>query len=169
MSFLPPDYDPPKSGGNYMKFQDGENKFRILSPPILGWEDWKDKKPYRFPMNEKPDAPMVHGEKIKHFWAFLVWNYSEDVVQILQIVQKSVQDGIRSLTQDDDWGDPYGYDIKVTKKGKGLDTEYSVNPVPHKKISKEIQDAVDAKPCDLKALFTGDDPFDMSLSDLFKS
>ena len=40
-NFLPQDYEIPQDVGNYMKFEDGENKFRILDKPIIGWEGWK--------------------------------------------------------------------------------------------------------------------------------
>ena len=40
MSFLPLTYDVPSSTGNYFKFQDGANKVRIMSQPILGWRFW---------------------------------------------------------------------------------------------------------------------------------
>jgi len=166
--FLPPDYEPPKSHSNYMKFQDGDNKFRILSKPILGWLDWKDKTPYRFQLSEKPTNSMSPDQKIKHFWAFVVWNYDEEDVQVLEITQATIQNAIRALSQNSDWGDPFDYDIKVSKKGSKLDTEYVVTPVPHKPVAKFITDAYNNKPCDLESLFDGEDPFDLSKKDLFR-
>ena len=59
--FLPEGYEAPQGTGNYMKLQSGENKFRILSKPIIGWLDWKDNKPHRFRMKERPEKPMVCG------------------------------------------------------------------------------------------------------------
>ena len=44
-TFLPDGYEVPKSsGGGYMKFKQGANKFRILSSPVLGWEYWTESK-----------------------------------------------------------------------------------------------------------------------------
>ena len=40
MTFLPKGYEIPTSEGGYMKFAIGENRFRILGKPILGWETW---------------------------------------------------------------------------------------------------------------------------------
>jgi len=37
----------PKSSGQFAKFEDGRNKFRILTDVVTGWEGWKDKKPFR--------------------------------------------------------------------------------------------------------------------------
>ena len=60
---------------------------------------------------------------------------------------------------DTDWSDPYHYDIKITKSGKGKETEYSVNPVPHKPLDPYIKQQFMETPCNLEALFDGNDPF----------
>jgi len=156
--FLPQDYEAPAGSAGYMKLQDGENKLRILSKPIIGWLDWKDKKPFRFRIKEKPDRPMEKGP-IKHFWAFLVWNYEAQAVQILEITQATIQKTIQDLSKNEDWGAPFGYDIKITRKGKDLETEYSVMPSPKKDLSDQIKKAALEKPAYLDALFDGTDPW----------
>ncbi len=156
--FLPEGYEAPTTGGNFMKLQDGENKFRILSKPIVGWLDWKDKKAYRFGMKQKPEKPMEKGP-IKHFWAFIVWNYQEQAIQILEITQQTIQSSITNLSKDQDWGAPFEYDLKVTRKGKDLDTEYNVTPSPKKPLTDEIKKAALDKPCNLEALYSGSDPW----------
>lgn len=159
MDFLPKDYEAPKSSSGYMKLQDGENKFRILSAPIVGWEDWQDKKPIRFPMDQKPAKPIDEKKPIKHFWAMIVWNYAEADIQILEITQTSIRRAIEGLCSDDDWGAPYFYDIKVSRQGEGMKTEYSISPVPHKPLAPHIQQRFYEKRCNLEALFHGEDPF----------
>lgn len=156
--FLPQDYEAPEGGGNYMKLKDGENKIRILSRPIVGWVDWKDKKPFRFPMDKKPEKPLDKNP-IKHFWAFIVWNYNDQAIQILEITQQTIQTSIINLTKDEDWGAPFDYDIKITKKGRDLDTKYSVIPANKKPVTDEIQKAALDKPCYVDALFTNADPW----------
>lgn len=156
--FLPQDYEAPAGSANYMKMKDGENKVRILSKPIIGWLDWKDKKPFRFRMNAKPEKPM--GDKpIKHFWAFLVWNYEAEAVQILELTQASIQKAIQDYSKNDEWGAPFFYDIKIIRKGKDLDTEYSIMPSPKKDLSDDIKKAALEKPAYLDALFEGADPW----------
>lgn len=157
--FLPEGYEAPKSNANYLRLEDGENKFRIMSKPIIGWLDWKDKKPYRFPMDSKPSAPFDPKQKVKHFWAFIVWDYSSSSIKILEITQATIQGAITNLTKDADWGSPFSYDIKIVKTGSSLETQYSVNPVPHKKLPEEIKQAFKDKPCSLEALYAGEDPF----------
>lgn len=159
MSFLPDNYEAPKSKNNYMKLQEGENRIRILSQPILGWEDWLDKKPVRFHFNEKPKTSFDSAKPVKHFWAFVVWNCAEEQIQVLQLTQSSIRSSIEALCKDADWGAPYFYDIKIVKSGDGVETKYAVNPVPHKALDKSIIQAFYEKPCYLDALFTNQDPF----------
>lgn len=157
-AFLPPDYEAPAMGGNYAKISLGENRFRICSKPILGWVGWKDKKPYRFPYNKKPDTQF--DQPLKHFWAFVVWDYSDNSLKILEVSQATVQSGITDLARSEDWGAPYEYDIKITKSGTDKNTKYSVQPTPKKEVSEEVYKATLDKPIWLDALFMKDgDPF----------
>jgi len=106
------------------------------------------------------DINSEYKKQIKHFWAFIVWDYSDSSIKILEITQAGIQSAIKSLTMDADWGAPYGYDIKVIRKGTTMeDTEYTVNPSPHKKLTEEVTTAFAEKPVNLEALFDGEDPF----------
>lgn len=159
IAFLPSGYEAPKTSNFYMKFQEGENKFRILSQPIIGWEDWQDKKPIRYKFRDKPAHPIDHKKPIKHFWSMIVWNYSLEEIQILHLTQTSIRKSLETLCKDEDWGAPYFYDIKVIKKGEGMETEYSLNPLPHKPLSLYIQEMFNERKCNLEALFYNEDPF----------
>lgn len=162
--FLPDDYEQPSSGNGYMKMkEEGEYKIRIMSKPILGWIDWKDKKPLRFPMDQKPAQPVDPKKPVRHFWAFIVWNYNETCIQILEVTQSTIQSQIRALSKNADWGDPFQYDIKIIRKGTTFDnTEYNTIPIPPKKLADEIREAFRDKPIHLEALFEGGDPFSAS-------
>lgn len=159
--FLPTGYEAPKTGSkNYMKLNNGENRIRILSKPILGWLDWDNNKPLRFRMNEKPSKPVVAARPIKHFWAFVVWDYADNKLKILEITQATIQLAIGSLTRDEDWGNPFTYDIKIIRSGEKMETNYQVSPVPHKQVAKEVQAALVQTTINLDALFSGGDPFE---------
>jgi hypothetical protein len=160
--FLPTDYEVP-SESNYMRFQQGENRFRILSKPIIGWEDWKDKKPLRFQYNNKPKQAVDPTKPIKHFWAMVVWDYAKNKVSILEITQKSILSIIQGLCKDPDWGNPTEYDIKVKKTGSDMETKYETTPTPHKALAENIKTAFYGLKIDLNALFTGNDPFNPSV------
>lgn len=166
MSFLPDNYETPQQSSSYLKFQDGENKLRILSKPVIGWLDWKDNKPMRFRMNAKPEKPVDPLKPIRHFWAMLVWSYQNNAIMILEITQATIQKSIESLSKDDDWGAPFAYDLKIVKKGKEKQTEYSVTPSPKKKPDDSILKAALEKPGYLEALYDGADPW--AVSDKYK-
>lgn len=159
MSFLPDDYQAPSASSYYLKLTEGENRVRILSKPIFGWEDWKDNKPVRFVMDKKPAKSFDPKKPVKHFWAFVVFNCHAEQIQIMQITQATIRKNIEALCRDKDWGSPYGYDIKIIKTGDGVDTEYAVNPVPHKPIDPYLITSFNEKRCNLNALFTNADPF----------
>lgn len=171
-NWLPKDYSVPQSsGGNYMKFEQGANKFRILTAPIIGWEYWtKDNKPRR--MRDEPQSlpedirydkdkdGNMRPSKVKHFWALGVWDYKENKVQVLEITQAGIQRSIEELVVHQDWGNPTKFDITVNRKGEGLNTEYTVQPSPHKLTPPEALNAIEANPLKLEALFDGGDPFE---------
>ena len=156
--FIPEDYQPSKSN-NYLKLKEGENKFRILSQPVFGWEDWLDKKPLRFRKENRPYKAVDANKPIKEFWAFIVWNYVDQAIQIMQITQATIKNSLHALCIDEDWGAPYGYDIKIIKTGAGKDTEYVVNPLPHKPLPDHVKESFAAKRINLEALFDNVDPF----------
>lgn len=156
--FLPEGYEAPQGGGSYLKLQQGENKLRILSKPIIGWLDWKDNKPYRFRFNRKPEKPMS-DKPIRHFWALVVFDYNENAIKIWEVTQSTIQKAIEDLAKNEDWGSPHQYDIKITKKGQEKQTEYSVMPSPKKDLIAEIKQAAKDKPVHLEALYDGKDPF----------
>lgn len=158
-NFLPEDYESPKSSSWYLKLQEGENKIRILSQPVYGWEDWKDNKPIRFKMEDKPRSSVDPKKPVRHFWAFIVWNYDQEQIQIMHITQATVRSAIEALCKDKDWGAPFFYDIKIIKKGEGTKTEYLVNPLPHKPLPDYVEENFKLRPCNLDALFQNEDPF----------
>ena len=92
-----------------MKLQRGENRLRILSKPIIGYEYWNlENKPVRLKGKDKPVVALelikvdAQGNRnLKHFWALVVWNYAENAIQILEITQQSVQSAIEAYSKDD--------------------------------------------------------------------
>lgn len=155
----------PEQQSNYFKFEAGPNKLRILSEPIFGYEYWnKDNKPVRSKeaFTETPTDARLNDEgefQQKFFWAFIVWNYKANRMQLLEVTQVSIQRQITDLIENADWGDPRGYDLTILKKGEKLNTEYTVQPAPPKEVGVEIHRQYRNYSFDLEALFTGGDPF----------
>ena len=103
-SFFENDYKLP-STDNYMKFREGENTFRVLSSAIVGYEYFtKENKPVRskLPFDETPN--IKDGGDVKHFWAFAVWNYADERVQVLELTQKSIMQNMKALIDNKRWG-----------------------------------------------------------------
>lgn len=165
MSFLPKNYEVPQGKSNYMKLESGQNKFRIVSDSIVGFEYWNtNNKPVRTKTNptEKPADVRLNDDgsyTVKHFWAFAVINRWNNQIQVLELTQASIMRSLTSLIENADWGDPKGYDISIDRQGQKLDTKYTVQPSPHKPLTKEEQKMVDETPVNLEALFSGGDPF----------
>lgn len=100
----------PQSGGLFLKTEPGKTyRLRILDLPAVYTSDFEGKK------------------STKYAWP--VYNHDDEEVQILN-KGAQVMTAINALIQDDDWGDPANYDIKLTHTGSGMDTKYSVSPSP---------------------------------------
>jgi hypothetical protein len=152
-TFMPKDYEVPVSTGLYMKLEDGSNKFLPLGSIVYGYEYWNtETKPVRSREAFKKTPADIKLDdkgkptKVKHFWAFPVWNYNSKQVQLLQLTQKSVIDAIVSYVKSEDWGNPVlSYSFTVDKKGKGFETNYTVMANPKKDIPAEITEAWEAE------------------------
>jgi hypothetical protein len=159
-SFLPEGYKTETGGaGAYTRLNEGETRIRILSKPLIFWEAWQDKQPIRFAytfdgVKPKTDLP------VKQCWALKVWNYTINRMEVMQLHQASIKIAIENLSRDDDYGNPFNYDLKIIRKGKTLnDTEYSVIPTPPKPLAEDIKLSFANNPIDLNKLLTGDNPF----------
>lgn len=154
------DYKIPETS-NYMKFVEGENTFRVLSSAVIGYEYFNtDNKPIRskiafdtIPSDIKKDGT------IKHFWAFIVYNYDSKRIQILELTQKVIMKTMQSYIKNPKWGNPREYDFIVTRTGSGLDTEYAIAVNPKAPVEQSILDRFSKMKVDLEALFVNEDPF----------
>lgn len=161
-NWLPPDYEPPQTTGKYMKLAVGDNIFRALDKPIFGFVAWKDKKVQRRRENTFKPADLDAGTKAKHFWAFPVWNYAANCVQVLELTQSTVQEAIKNLSRNAKWGSPLAYDVVVTAKGEKMDREYQVVPEPKSDLPEAAYAAwseAQLAGFDISRLFDGGDPF----------
>jgi len=166
--FLPADYEAPKSENNYLKFEQGDTKFRILASPVLGFEGWSNEdKPVRF--EKMPDeaqlailrAPKYGTKKVKHFWAMPVYCYKESKLMVLQLTQVTIIEGLTKLAKSEEWGSPLNYDVTINKTGEKTDTTYTIIPVPPKTFEGFTAEELIAElsGVDLQKLFTGEDVF----------
>jgi hypothetical protein len=109
------------------------------------------------------DISGKNGWDPKHFWAMIVYNYDTKSIQIWQPTQKTILTALQQLVENDDWGDPRGYNITINRSGDGLETEYAVQPSPHTELAPAIVQAYRDKKIHLGALYSGGNPFDATV------
>lgn len=143
---------------NYYKLQPGENRIRILSRPIEGWVDWVNNKPIRVKFDQKMTANNP-AKQPEFFVAMMIWDYSRDKIQIWEIKQKSIMKPIDNLCKDPEWGYPWNYDIKIFRKGNGMETKYTITPVAPKPMDPKIRSTYASIYCRLESLYDGEDPW----------
>lgn len=131
--------DLPAGGGDSMfvnKFDQGQNRFRILNKPTVGYVWWPESggKPER--VANTTDIPS--GIDAKYFWFIPV--IIDDEVKLLEIKQKSVMQQLLALEGNKEWGDLTKYDVTVTRSGENLDTTYTVVPNPKAQLKTDVAD-----------------------------
>ena len=169
-TFLPEGYKEPVKS-NYMKFAAGSNRFRILGSAKVGWEYWTKgvEKDVSVRVTKEETIPLaeVMTDKYgnlasKYFWAFVVYNYDAERIQILQITQKSVREGMQKFLDKKIWGKvvpgEYIFDVNQGKKADGK-PEYSVIAEPKTEIDEEIITKFKRTLIDMDAWMAGKDPF----------
>jgi hypothetical protein len=122
-------HKPKSNGGTYLKLNDGDTvRLRIASEPVI-FESISDRD---------------GKETVTTRYAWKVWNQIDATAQILQQSATFFRT-IASLAQDEEWGDPTGYDIKITRSGANFnDTTYTVNPSPNREpLSAEALQALE--------------------------
>lgn len=167
--FLPKDYKGiPESGGNYMKFTDEENVFRVLGSAKVGWEYWTEEdgknKPHRVKEHDQiPLGEVVQNKygnlNISYFWAFPVWNQVTNQVQLLEVTQKTVLRGMQQYIKNPKWGDPKDYDFVVNRDKEGDRIIYTVSVNPKEKLSSKALEQAKNVTVDMDAWMRGEDPF----------
>lgn len=116
----------------------------------------------------KPDRPKIDGSFVKprRFLAWVATSAARGRMEVLFIEQKSLREQLTEILQeieDYTWTDDglANFSIKISRKGTGLETTYSILPKVRKvsdKIAKEWKTTRDS--IWLPNFFEGKDPFD---------
>jgi hypothetical protein len=145
---------------------EGELRLRLFGTGVSGFEGWTDEnKPVRWELKptELPSNIKVREGQtpLKRFIAIVVYDYSSQDFKILQMTQKTLMEQLFKYVKDEEYGDATQYDIKISKTGEGMKTEYTLLAAPPRPVAKDIQAAYekDGVRINLQALFDGDDPF----------
>ena len=164
-----------KSDGQYqMRFMGCKGDDQLFTDGYESWEDYvKDngeqgKRPHRMKKAEGERLPkdfidLDRNGEPQYFWSVVVWYEGEIVVYTIK--QKTIMHKIILLTEDEeDFGDPRGYDIVVTRYKESGNIKYDVRAKPRKPATQEMLDAVKEAQIDLQALFIKDENGITSLS-----
>lgn len=163
MSFIPAGHTIPKAAGDFLKFEEGENKIRILADSIAGfkWQDVQEDWHYsrQAPKIKMSDVKVdKFGKTIKFFVIMPVWSYNDNEVKTMELTQATIMRSIESLDIDKDWGDVKTYDLKINKgKGANGQVEYTIKPLTKAPIPKEFTDALADKEYDFEKRFEQSD------------
>ena len=175
-------------GGNYLnpgKLQSGASmRFALCeSEPLCFFECWGESnadgklKPFRFP--EEPTAEDVEAEMgneysrrqnrdgtgfepAKFGIAVPVFNYENESIGILSLSQKSLIRAIDEVSQSEDYATLTDWDFSISREGTGLNTEYSLLPLPPKADRKEIASLYEKSILagfNINKLISGENPF----------
>ena len=116
----------------------------------------------------KPDRPKIDGTFVKprRFLAWVATSASRGRLEVLFIEQKSIRDQLTEILQeieDYTWTEEglANFSIKISRKGAGLETTYSLLPKV-RKVPAKIVDQWDSQKETiwLPNFFEGKDPFD---------
>ena len=187
-----------KSGSRYLNTKDlSEEGTRITflgdqNHMIHGYGVWCDRKGGGKKMNLRTATKLSKDELAeranevgaiapnelqREFYAFTIWNYAEETVQIFEFNQSGLIGPIvEFLTDEDVEGSEDQYDLKVTKTKTGndpRDVRYTVTPLASgkrkqattkKQIDKAFDELLDAN-YDISELFNAEgDPFKPELA-----
>jgi hypothetical protein len=116
----------------------------------------------------KPDRPKIDGSFVKprKFLAWVATSAARGRMEVLFIEQKTLREQLTEVLQEDEdytWTEDglANFSIKISRKGAGLETSYSILPKVRKvpeKIVKEWKTSKDS--IWLPNFFEGKDPFD---------
>jgi hypothetical protein len=162
MTFLQNNYEREAAGSQYLKLSPNESvTIRIISKAVEGLETWIDKKPLRWHFDgEMPKAAYKSDDKARPFAAFNVWHHEDGKFKIYCCTARSILQELVNLSEVE--GDPMQYDLKITRKGAGLDTKYYVRVDSKEPLDLDIIELAQKfnDKVDLEQLFVeGGNPF----------
>jgi len=121
----------------------------------------------------KPDRPKIDGTSVKprRFLAWVATSAARGRLEVLFIEQKSLREQLTEILQeveDYTWTEDglANFSIKISRKGAGLETTYSILPKVRKVPAKIAQEWASQKDSIwLPNFFEGKDPFDGKQTD----
>lgn len=125
MSNIYKTYVPPSQSGGFLKIEDGKTVvLRIASEPVIFNSEYQGKTSTRY--------------------AWVVYNQDEGSAQVFA-QSATFFKNLAVFANDDEYGDPTEYNIKVTRNGTETNTTYTIVASPKKSpLTKEQKAAVES-------------------------
>ena len=159
------------------KLDEGKvHRFRFLGPAITGYGTWVETDGKSMPLRwrVKPEGDDIPGNlqinpksgkpaDIKRFVCGFVWDYQKERISVMIIDQKTLLQDLHGCIVDPDFGDPQGYDVKITRKVENDFTKYKLVGAPPKALLPAIEEAYEAllaAGADLEVMFDNGNPFE---------
>ena len=124
-------YNPPPADSQWLTFEEGITTIRLLSHSYSFRSHYikKERKSYDCTGDVSTCKWCQLGNRSGGKWAYMVLVRDEKAPAI-KVMEAgwSIFETILNLAKDKDYGDPRGYDLKITRKGTGTDTSYTVIP-----------------------------------------
>lgn len=135
------DMEPPasESGGLFLNLKDGETaKMRFLGTGI----------------NWRKDFTNENGETntSDRFASVVLYRNQETKANEIRVFEFGwqIQKQLRGFLNDEDWGSLEGYDVAITRTGKGLTTKYQCIAKPKKPLTDDERELIKESPVDLR-------------------
>ena len=177
VGFTPP-RETKQTGGKYLRASligDGYSnplKLRLLGTfmdgkMIAGWRAFRKsgtpnrkRKLNEIDLTELGTNNFGKKEEPVEFWAVPVYVFDDQTVQIFEIHQQGIMNGLEKLGNDRSWGDFKHYNITIQKSGAGNRTAYTVNAI-QEDFPQDQQNFVyeSIQNIDMEKLFVGEEPF----------
>jgi hypothetical protein len=120
------DEDLPAGGGIFLKIEPGTTvRLRLMTEPIKFVKTFNKETSDRF--GAFVVVKTAAADKSVHYEG-KAWEFGAGIAR-----------PIWTLYRNEDFGDPTGYDLSITRTGSGLDTKYTVVGHPPKELSKDAQ------------------------------
>lgn len=151
-------YKAPQQNSEFFKPQDGANLIRILTPKqevityytqFIEVDGAKEKVIYEDKGDGVKPAGDPNFDQPKLNWVVKVLDKDTNQVKTWEISQKTIQNFLFDIAQGKVKNDWTKFDVQITKKGKGMDTEYTLLSDDTAPLTKDEQKIVDESDLDI--------------------
>jgi hypothetical protein len=160
-------YQEPQKPSKYLKLTEGVHLIHLLTPPqevvsyFVEFLEGSDGKKQKICTPDLGDG--TYPANTKRTWAFKIWNYDTQEIQVWEVSQKSIQSYLSAIPQGKIKNDWLKYPIQITRKGDKMDTEYLLDKGDTSLIPAEAEKAKANTYVNLSAMIAGQDPFDSDI------